>query len=63
MSKLLLSIESNQGGVNTARLGPLSVGEVGEGGNLMTAELYEKNGKLDLRELGRKMRFKRSISC
>lgn len=63
MAKLLLSIESNQGGINSARLGPLSVGEIGEGGNLPTAQMYETNGRLDLRELGRKSRFKRSIGC
>ena len=58
LSKVLLSIEANQGGVDNVSLGDLSVG-AGQGGNAEIAKQLREDAILRLKELGRAIRFTR----
>ena len=60
LSKVLASIESQEGGIDSAKLGPLSLGQ-GKGGNIELSKDYWIKGEKALRELGRHVRFTRVI--
>lgn len=63
MAQLLRSMEMNEGGINSARLGELSASEGGGivAGKLGTAIQLEKEGLSKLRLLGRDVKFRRVI--
>jgi len=58
MSKVLLSIDASQGGIDSVSLGELSVSE-GAGGNSQLANQLRADAILRLKELGRSIRFTR----
>ena len=62
LSKVLLSTEAQEGGVDKAQLGPLTVSQ-DEGGNAELAKQLRVDAIARLKELGRKVRFKRVLSC
>lgn len=61
LSKILLSIEAQEGGVDKVQLGPLTVSQE-EGGNAELAKQLRIDATARLKELGRKVRFKRVLS-
>lgn len=61
ISKVLVSTEANEGGVDEVDLGPLTVKQ-GEGGNAELAKQMRIDATTRLKELGRKVRFKRVLS-
>lgn len=60
LSKVLLSIDASQGGINNVSLGELSVSE-GAGGNSELAKQLRGDAINRLKELGRTVRFTRVI--
>jgi len=62
LSKVLLSTEAQEGGVDKVQLGPLTVSQ-DEGGNSELAKQLRTDAIARLKELGRKVRFKRVLSC
>lgn len=62
LSKVLIAIESQEGGVDNVRLGDLSVSS-GKGGNSELAIQLREDAIRRLKELQRTVRFKRVIGC
>jgi hypothetical protein len=60
-SKVLLTLESQQGGIDTVSLGDLSVSQ-GAGGGSELAKQLRADAILRLKELGRYTRYRRVIS-
>ena len=63
LSKLLLAIDSQEGGVTKVDLGGLNVTQGGAGGNAGLAKQLREDAIQRLKELQRKVRFKRVIAC
>ena len=61
-SKVLLSIDEQSGGINTARLGDLSIGASSSSNSEMAKQLRE-DAILRLKELQRTLRFKRVLGA
>ena len=61
ISKVLVSTEAIEGGVDKVELGPLTVSSQ-EGGNAELAKQMRTDAIIRLKELGRKVRFKRVLS-
>ena len=62
LSKVLISVEAQEGGVDKVDLGPLTVSQE-DGGNAELAKQLRIDATARLKELGRKVRFKRVLSC
>jgi len=60
MSQILLAIEANQGGIDTASLGELSISQGGDPTEY--AKILRQDAVQRLQELGRYVRYKRIIS-
>lgn len=61
-SKILLALEARQGGVDSVHLGELTVSQ-GAGGGAELAKQLREDALTRLKELQRKVRFKRVIGC
>lgn|SRR3990167_822376 len=61
MSQILLAIEANQGGIDTASLGELSISQGAGGGTELSRQLRE-DAINRMKELGRSLRYKRVIA-
>ena len=62
MSKMLISIDASQGGINSVSLGDLSIA-AGAGGNADLATQLRTDAINRLKELGRSIRFTRIHGC
>lgn len=62
MSKVLLALDAQDGGITSASLGELSVSQAGEGGNSEVAKQLREDAIQRLRELGRYIRYARIIA-
>ena len=61
LSKVLFAIDAQEGGADIVKLGELSVSQTAAGGNSSVAENLRKDAILRLKELQRRVRFKRVI--
>jgi len=61
ISKLLGAIEAQEGGIDSVKLGELSISQ-SKGGNAELAKEYWEKGMKELKELGRHVRFTRVIA-
>ncbi len=59
LSKLLLMLETQEGGVDEVKLGELSVSSSSKGGNAGLAQQLKTDAILRLKELSRQVRFTR----
>ena len=59
LSKLLLMLETQEGGVDDVKLGELSVSSSSKGGNAGLAQQLKTDAILRLKELSRQVRFTR----
>jgi hypothetical protein len=59
LSKLLLMLETQEGGVDAVKLGELSVSSSSKGGNAGLAQQLKTDAILRLKELSRQVRFTR----
>lgn len=59
LSKLLLMLETQEGGVDSVKLGELSVSSSSKGGNAGLAQQLKTDAILRLKELSRQVRFTR----
>jgi|TARA_Y100000310_G_C20689869_1_gene821524 hypothetical protein len=62
LSKLLLMLETQEGGVDSVKLGELSVSSSSKGGNAGLAQQLKTDAILRLKELSRQTRFTR-VTC
>ena len=63
LSKLLIAIDAQEGGVTSVNLGDLKVSQAGGGGNADLANQLRADAIARLKELQRTVRFTRVIGC